>query len=118
MNDARRVKIITGESGALYAEYDENGLYALVKYEEWKRLFTIEETTTEGSTHMKHIQKAVATKPAKTVSEGIQELIEEVEANLQQVKIDNEILKERLKVIEFERDQWRKAAERPHRYEQ
>ena len=70
---------------------------------------------------MKHIQKAVATKSAKTVSEGIQELIEEVEANLQQVKIDNKILKERLKIIEFERDQWQKVAlggSPSHGYEQ
>ena len=67
---------------------------------------------------MKHIQKAVATKSAKTVSEGIQAAIEEVEANLQKMKLDNKILKERLKATEFERDQWQKAAERPHRYEQ
>jgi len=65
-------------------------------------------------------EKVIATvKIPKTISDGIQELIEEVEANLQKLKLDNKILKERLKIIEFERDQWRKAAEgKSLRYEQ
>ena len=38
----RRVSLITDEADALYAEYDEDGLYALVKYEEHRALLANE----------------------------------------------------------------------------
>ena len=45
------------------------------------------------------------------VSKGIRELIEEAEANLQKMKLDHKILKEQLKVAEFERDIWQRVAQ-------
>ena len=76
MDDARRVKIITGDANVLYAEDDDDGIYALVKHDELKRLLAIEETTTMCEDIISVITTAKVTREAMRTMNGVPFLLE------------------------------------------